>query len=53
MVTENSKTDEKIAVKNLDLRVMGVLEKRWGQLMCGHGYEGMVSFFKLPDFPQT
>jgi hypothetical protein len=36
----------------LQLKVLGVLEKRWGQLMCGHGHEGSASFVKLPNFPQ-
>lgn len=41
------KTDEKT-----HFRVLGIVEKRWGKLMCGHGYEGAVSLMNLPDFPQ-
>jgi|GEM_PF-3027963 len=31
--------------------VFGVLEKRWGKLMCAHGHEGATAMIKLPDFP--
>ena len=32
-------------------KVFGVLEKRWGELMCAHGHEAAPSLMKLPDFP--
>lgn len=34
------------------LRVLGMLEKRWGQLTCAHGGEGVTSLVRLPDFPR-
>lgn len=55
MNSSSKNTDTKIlqtSEKKPDLRVYGVVEKRWGQLMCGHGHEGAVSRMKLPDFPQ-
>ena len=50
-------TDEKIRKTDGDaderpaMRVLGVLEKRRGKLMCGHGHEGAASLLKLPEFP--
>lgn len=38
-------------VKKPDLKVFGVLEKRWGELPCAHSYEGAVSLAKLPKIP--
>lgn len=44
--------ENRSANNQLQLKVLGVLEKRWGQLMCGHGHEGSTSLVKLPGFPQ-
>lgn len=35
----------------LDIQVFGLVEKRWGRLMCAHGYEGSIPPITLPDFP--
>lgn len=42
----------KMRISINDLRVLGMVEKRWGKLMCAHGYEGATSLVELPDFPQ-
>lgn len=47
-----AKRSRKKTDKKPDLRVLGIVEKRWGKLMCGHGHEGAVSLMSLPCFPQ-